>query len=238
MEYTFREWNDLNGTGKRVMVPEPTFCNQISYKDFLKECAMPGSGFTEADIDGAVRCIVSRLNFYFDIGHSVKIDGLGTFRVKLGMKKGGKVLSAEDLDGHRHPTEKVEIDSIQFRADAEWVKSLKRHCQLIYGGKDKHRHEVTTTQEERLQMALDYLGTHHEMRLPDYMMLTGLTKTVASLELRRFRRDPRSGIMGIGNRNQLRYVLRSAAQPTDDYVPQRVPLDGIPDAWDEDVQPK
>lgn len=212
MEYSFREMPDLHGTGKRLMVPEPTFCSQISYKEFLEECADSGSGFTEANIDGAVRRIVNRLNFYLDIGHSVKIDGLGTFRVKLSMKKGEEVPDLKDLK-KRHPTEKVEIDSIQFRADPEWIGLLKRRCQLEYSGMDKRHYQVKTTREERLQMALDYLETHHEMRLPDYIRLTGLSKTTASLELRRFRQDPTSGIRGIGSRNQLRYVKRN---PWDD----------------------
>ncbi|MBR1493387.1 MAG: hypothetical protein IJ610_11710 [Bacteroidaceae bacterium] len=207
MEYSFKQITDLNGTGKTLMVPEPTFSNQISYKDFLRECASSGSGFTEADIDGAVRRIVNRLNFYFDIGHSVKIDGMGTFRVKLGMKKGEEVPDLKELK-HRHPTEKVEIDSIQFRADSEWIGMLKRRCVLEYSGMDKRRFAVKTTAAERLRMAQEYLETHHEMRLMDYMRLTGLTKTTASMELRRFRNDPQTGIMGVGVRNQLRYVKR------------------------------
>lgn len=214
MEYSFKQITDLNGTGKTLMVPEPTFCNQISYKMFLKECASLGSGFTEADIDGAVRRIVNRLNFYFSIGHSVKIDGMGTFRVKLGMKKGVKVPDIKELK-HRHPTEKVEIDSIQFRADSEWIGMLKRQCELEYCGMDKRRFAVKTTAAERLRMAQEYLETHHEMRLTDYMLLTGLAKTTASIELRRFRNNPRTGIMGIGVRNQLRYVKRPLP-PSDD----------------------
>lgn len=221
MEYSFREMPDLHSTGKRLMVPEPTFCSQISYKDFLKECASSGSGFTEADIDGAVRRIVNRLNFYLDMGHSVKIDGLGTFRVKLSMKKGEDVPDIKELK-HRHPTEKVEIDSIQFRADPEWIGLLKRRCQLEYSGMDKRNNRVKTTPEQRLQMALDYLETHHEMRLSDYVRLTGLAKTTASVELQHFRRDPNSGIMGIGNRNQLRYVKRPTLDDPD-FVPQRIP---------------
>lgn len=220
---------DLHGNGKRLMVPEPTFCNQISYKEFLKECASDGSGFTEADIDGVVQRIVNRLNFYLDIGHSVKIDGMGTFRVKLAMKDGEKVPSVEELKNQRHPTEHVEIDSIQFRADSAWIATLKRRCALVYGGQDKKRKAPKTTPEERLQMALKYLETHYEMRLPDYMMLTGLPRTTASLELRRFRTDPTSGIRGIGSNNQLRYVKRNASLPPDDFVAQRTPLDQLDD---------
>ena len=224
MEYSFREIPDFDGTGERRMVPEPTFCSQISYKDFLKECAASGSGFTEGDIDGAVRRIVNRLNFFLDLGHSVKIDGFGTFRVKLGMKKGADVLTIDDMK-RRHPTERVEIDGIQFRADSEWIGMLKRRCTLEYSGMDKVHYAVKTTPEERLQMALKYLETHHEMRLPDYVRLTGLSKTTASMELRRFRRDPRSGIMGIGNRNQLRYVKRPSLSDAADLPYERVPFE-------------
>lgn len=224
MEYSFRERNDLNGTGKRLMVPEPTFCDQISYRDFLKECAASGSGFTEADIDGAVRRIVSRLGFYMELGHSVKIDGLGTFRLKLGLKKGEEVLTLNDLR-RRHPTEKVEVDGILFRADSEWVRKMRQQCELVYSGVDKKRNLVKTTPEQRLQMALRYLDTHHDMRLPDYVRLTGLSKTTASLELRRFRSAPESGIVDVGSSNQLRYVKRAPLAEMRDYPGERMPLE-------------
>ena len=63
------------------------------------------------------------------------------------------------------------------------------------------------------------------MRLPDYVRLTGLSKTTASLELRRFRSDPESGIVDVGSSNQLRYVKRAPLAEMRDYPGERMPLE-------------
>lgn len=205
MEYTFVERNDMDGTGEHKMIPTPVHCSQISYKDFLKECA--NMGFREAEIDGVLKCVADRLMMFMEIGHSVKLNPLGTFRPKLGMKKGHPTLTADDMQ-ERHNTEHVEIKSLNFIASQDFIKDFKHKTELEYCGKDKNLRRITTSREERLQMALDFLDSHQEMRVIDYLRITGMAKTSACKELREFCADPESGLTKIGNANQLRYVKR------------------------------
>jgi hypothetical protein len=47
------------------------------------------------------------------------------------------------------------------------------------------------------------------MRVPDYVRLTGLSRTTAAQELRKLALDPSSDITSRGQRSQKYYVLKS-----------------------------
>lgn len=49
------------------------------------------------------------------------------------------------------------------------------------------------------------------MRVPDYVSLTGLSRSTAAEELRKLATNPSSGIMSRGSRSQKVYVLRPNA---------------------------
>ena len=57
--------------------------------------------------------------------------------------------------------------------------------------------------------ALEYLEEHGAMRVADYMELTGLSRTVATMELKAFRQDPNSGVDFIGRGSAKVYVKKS-----------------------------
>ena len=65
------------------------------------------------------------------------------------------------------------------------------------------------TLEERIQKARDFLQKNMFMRVPDYVRLTGLSRTTASQELRKLAVNPSSGITSRGQRSQKFYVLRN-----------------------------
>ena len=56
---------------------------------------------------------------------------------------------------------------------------------------------------------MDYLDKHGAMRIADYMELTGLARTAATLELQEFRQDMTSGIDFIGRGSAKVYVKRT-----------------------------
>ena len=66
------------------------------------------------------------------------------------------------------------------------------------------------TKEQRLQLALNYLEKNGAMRIADYMEMTGLSRTTATLELTEFRKDPESGITFIGRGSSKVYVRKQA----------------------------
>jgi hypothetical protein len=66
----------------------------------------------------------------------------------------------------------------------------------------------TTTLEERIAKAKKFLEEKPLMRVMDYAWLTGLSRTTASMELRKIASDPTSGITSTGQSSQKYYCLR------------------------------
>ena len=71
---------------------------------------------------------------------------------------------------------------VNFRADKELVKSARTKCDLKREDTSRIRRSPYT-KAKRLEMSLEYLEKHGAMRVPDYMELTGLSRTTATLEL-------------------------------------------------------
>ena len=67
-------------------------------------------------------------------------------------------------------------------------------------------HDTPYTKEERLKLAHQYLEEHGAMRVVEYMELTGLSRTKATLELKEFRQDTSSGITFVGRGSAKVYV--------------------------------
>ena len=78
---------------------------------------------------------------------------------------------------------------------------------LEKGGVSRLR-KTKLTLEERIQKALNFLEKNMFMRVPDYVRLTGLSRSVATKELRQLALNPSSGIASKGRRSQKYYVLR------------------------------
>lgn len=199
---------DVHGTGERKVYPKAVHCSQISYKYFVEKMAR--RGFTKGLIDGVLGELVKEMEMYLGNGHSVKIDGLGTFNIALGMKNQEKAEVVKEK-GERYDTKNVYIKTVQFLPDADWMRKLRKTIELNKVGAVKTLKPERNTLEERHQIALKYLEKNSYMRVMHYMMLTGANHNAACKELRAFSQDPTSGIMRAGRGNQLIYLKRPLA---------------------------
>ena len=204
MEYTFQEMPDMTGTGVRKVYPKATFCSQISH-DYFMEQLTSHCGLSRGVIESAIGAMVGEMNHYLQSGHSVKIEGLGTFCLALGME-GRTEAETVKAKGERYDTNSVCIKMVNFQPDTQWMKHLRRNTELTKVEGIKTLRRPSTTPAERLRMALDFLAENPFMKVRDYMEMTGLQHNAACEELRRFRRDPESGIRGVGRGNMLVYV--------------------------------
>jgi hypothetical protein len=107
----------------------------------------------------------------------------------------------------RHNAGAIVVKGVGYRADCELVENCREKGQLESGGVSRLRKPKTTV-EERTEKARQYLQDHPMMRVEDYAWLTGLSRTTASMELRRIAEDPASGITYTGSRSQKHYILR------------------------------
>ena len=140
-------------------------------------------------------------------GYSVSIDGLGTFRASIGLEK-DKEMDTFDEDDTKRNARSLRLTGINYRADKDLIKKANRHCKLERAGESR-LHHTPYTQEERLKQTLQYLDEHGAMRVVEYMELTGLSRTKATLELKEFRQDASTGITFLGRGSTKVYVKAS-----------------------------
>ena len=139
-------------------------------------------------------------------GHTVTVDGLGTFRATVGVME-GKEQDSFDTDEPKRNAQSIEVKGVNYRADKALVKDIRVQCRLERG-KESRLHRSPYTREERLARALAFIEEHTVMRVMDYVELTGLSRTTASLELRELCQDPTSGIRSMGQKAGKVYIKR------------------------------
>jgi predicted histone-like DNA-binding protein len=206
MEYTFREMPDMNGTGKRRMYPKVNHCNLMSQKDFyelMEKITHLNRGVTEAVITG----LATTIETAFISGDSVKVPGLGVFSLALGMKKGAETQYLQKR-GEHYDTQDVEIKTVKFLADRQWVKGMRRGLDLVKADGVKTIRKTKNTEEERYQMALEFLESQPYMTVHHYVQLTKLGRTKAAEELKAFAADPERKIRRTGRGSHVLYVKK------------------------------
>lgn len=201
--YSLHEMADMHGDGEKKIYTKPDHYDQLSYGVFLDEVSHM-SGINKSIILGALAAVSSRMDFYLEHGHSVKIEGLGTFSPALAQKK-------EDEPTKRYATydqRGVYLSTINFLPDRDWIKRLRLSSKPKFSGQTYHQRGERFTKEERLQRAIDFIRENGLMRVAEYQMLVRCAHTSACDELRAFARNPECPIESRGKGSSLVYVLR------------------------------
>ena len=159
----------------------------------------------ESSIVGVLSLVSEKLALSMAEGFSVKLDGIGTFNAKLGVRDDMLQDACEEGESSRN-AHSIRVTGVAYRADNDLIRATSRKCMLERGGVSRLR-KSKLTPAERAQKARDFLEENAIMRVPDYVKLTGLSRTTASKELCRLALDPTSGITSKGSRSQKFYVL-------------------------------
>lgn len=202
-EYIKQEMTDLNGTGENKVYYRMKRNLHFSHEDFL-EWMSNADPFITKHAESVLKHMTHQLAIAMALGHSVTIEGLGTFRAGIGLKKGKELDGLEEGESTRN-AQSLQVTDVYYRPDKELVRDVNMNCTLTRGGTQRIRKQKYT-REERLQLALDYLEKHKTMRVADYKALTGLSRTAATLELQLFRDDPDTGITYTGNGTHKIYI--------------------------------
>lgn len=191
--YIMQEMPDLRGDGKRVLYPKLIIEDQVNLDRIARDIS-DNSTFSLGEVQGVLYALIKNIERYAGWGYSVKIDGLGVFTPSLQYKRD---VEREEVGGTKRNAASIEVGGVNFRVDRSLVGNINQHCDLRRSRQrtyTKHR----AGQEERLAMALDYMRTHGYMRLQDYTVMTGLSRSTACRELRRFHAERRIGGQGFG----------------------------------------
>ena len=202
-EYIKQEVPDLNGTGQTQAYYKMKL-RHMDYEFFVKKCVEEGH-MEESTIVAALSLVSEKLALFMAEGFSVKLKGIGTFHAKLGLRD-DMVQDAFEPGEPDHNSKVIKVTGVSYRADNELINNADKKSTLYKGGESRLR-KSRFTKSERIQRARKFLEKNMFMRVPDYVELTGLSRTVAAQELRKLDKDPESGIVSRGERSQKFYVL-------------------------------
>lgn len=203
-KYIKREIPDLNGTGQTQAYYKMEL-RPMSYRMFVSQCAREGR-MEESAILGVLSLVSEKLALCMAEGFSVKLEGIGTFNAKLGVRSDLLQDAFEEGESTRNSVG-IEVTGVSYRADNGLIANTSDKCTLRRGGVKRLRKSKYTL-EQRIQKAHDFLQKKMFMRVVDYVDMTGLSRTSAAMELRKLALDPSSGITSRGERSQKYYVLR------------------------------
>ena len=203
-KYIKQEIADLNGTG-RTQAYYKMELTPMSFEQFVSQCAREGR-MEESQILGVLTLVSKKLSLCMSEGYSVKLDGIGSFHAKLGVRSDMLQDAFEEGEPTRN-AKSITVTGVSYRADPDLIENTRRKCVLEKGGVSRLR-KTTLTLEERIQKAVGFLEKNMFMRGPDYVKLTGLSRSAATKELRQLALNPSSGIASRGSRSQKYYVLK------------------------------
>ena len=203
-KYIKQEMIDLSGKGEEKVYYRLQTERNIDFKELTQQIEEHHNLMNRGLVNSVMAYVVDEMAELLGKGYSVTIDGLGTFRASIGLEE-DKDMDTFDGDDTKRNARSLRLTGINYRTDKELIKKANRHCKLERAGESR-LHHTPYTKEERLKLAHQYLEEHGAMRVVEYMELTGLSRTKATLELKEFRQDTSSGITFVGRGSAKVYV--------------------------------
>ncbi len=205
-KYIKQEMTDLSGKGEEKVYYRLQSERNIDFEELAEHVGRHNGMMSRGLIVNVMEHVVDVMAELIGKGHSVTIDGLGTFKASIGLEK-DKEMDTFDGDETKRNARSLRLTGINYRADKVLIREANRHCKLERAG-EARLHNSPYSKEERLKLALQYLEEHGAMRVVEYMKLTGLSRTKAAMELKEFRQDLSSGITFIGRGSAKVYVKK------------------------------
>ena len=194
LKYVLQEMPDMHN-GQQRIYPKILIYNQIGNEKIVER--FQDYGMMPGPVNGVLKTLPDILRRYLTEGHTVKVDGLGTFSLSLEFEddKPSEITEEGTEEDYRH----VRVKSINFRPDVAFMQSIQQEADCVREETSVRRAmKAKYTPQERLQRALDHLKTNSSITLNEYANMNCLSRTAASQELKRLAEDPASGINASG----------------------------------------
>lgn len=202
MDYIMQEMPDIHGTGEKKYYPKVDQRLRIPHNTIVR-LFMDMTNMSRISIEGVMSELPNVLNAYLQTGHSVKIEGFGTFSLILGLLSEKEMEDRGKVGANQSG---VYIKKINFLPDREWLNGLRASTELNLVKGLKQKYQEPSTLEERRQIALAAMESKGYLQVRDYMVRTGLGRSKATRELNGFCDDPESGIKSEGSGSHKVYV--------------------------------
>lgn len=196
---------DIHKTGETKYYPKVKH-NHVIEHNTIVNLFKDVTTTSRSTIESVMRGLPEVLNMYLAEGHSVKINGFGTFNVILGRLTEKEMANKKKRTKVQANRSGVYIKKINFLPDPEWMLELRGTAQLTSKKNPKEEFGMTLTEEDRLEIALECIQKKGIMSVRDYMIRTGFGQMKAQKELRKFSDDPKNGIRRIINKDTEAFV--------------------------------
>jgi len=205
-KYIKREMADVSGSGKNRTYYRLKVNRNLTTDEFIDKLCFHNASMTKGMATMVLMQVAEELAMQMADGYTVTIDGIGTFGATIGLRK-GKEMDGFDADAPKRNASSLQVNGIHYKADRQLILNTDKQCELERAGESRLR-VSRFSKEERLALAQKYLEEHPYLRIADYVSLTGLSRTTASMELRDLSRDVASGIAASGRGSYKVYVKR------------------------------
>lgn len=198
--------------GKKIVFPKMQTYSLHDYDTVIKHMRDYAGNFSEGMIRGVFDALVSVMESWMPLGHTIKIDGLGVFSLSLGFDESSpseKEMAKNPSEGPKTKYRHVCIKGINFKPDAQLLQELNREASFDRVQSDvKVPKKTKLTPAERLEKAKAIIDKHGFMTLSDYANATGLSRAAASIDLKNLVAAPASGITTRGSHSHKVWVAR------------------------------
>lgn len=209
-KYIKQEMIDLSGKGEEKVYYRLQTERNIGFKELAQRIEEHHGVMNRGLVKSVMDHVVDEMAGLLGKGYSVTVDGLGTFRASIGLEKDKEMDTFEGNETKRN-ARSLRLTGVNYRADKSLIRKANRHCKLERAGESR-LHHTPYSKEERLMLAQQYLEEKGAMRVVEYMELTGLSRTKATLELKEFRQDASTGITFVGRGSTKVYVKASGRE--------------------------
>lgn len=201
--YILKELNKELTDGKKVVFPKMQTYSLHDYETVLKHMHTYAGNFSEGTMRAVIDALVETMKSWMPMGHSMKIDGLGTFSLSLGFKD--KDTDEEPKTKYRH----ICIKGINFKPDAKLIAALNKQADFERAEKDVVvPKKCSYTTGERIEKAQAIIANNGFMTLSDYARATGQCRSAASNDLKRLTTLPDSPIATRGSGSHKVWIRR------------------------------
>lgn len=204
-KYIMQEMPDLQGDKQVIRYPRMLIKYRYSTRQIAQEIAS-GTTFSQGEIEGLVLALTHNIADKLAQGYSVKIDGLGVFSAKLGLRDG---FEPERTEGTKRNAASLHVSGVRFRSDKELINRINQSCRLERVQSPQYNNH-NQGREQRLEELRTYLAEHGFVRVSAYAAMMGLSHSSASRELRIFLRD--GHISSVGYASHKLYILPKDAK--------------------------
>lgn len=206
--YIKQEMPDLTGTGKPKSYYRLEKMGNKDTDEIISHVCSHANGISEGALLHSLSALSDALAEFLSQGYTVSLDGIGTFRASVGLRKKPDGEMPVDSSS-RLRASSLGINGVGFRPDKALLKKCDSLCSLTKGGERK-ANSSPYSEQERMNRLYRYLhdSGNHFIRVREYAEMMRMPVSTACLELRRMAEQEGSWLGSEGSRNTKVYLLR------------------------------